>query len=305
MKMNKYSSTEAGSDKPRNLKQFIFRNLAQFLVKILRLNKSSDLSTEIVQSIHPIIEVKTPYGNLKFKGGHGRLVWRTKTYESEEPETINWLNTLSEQDTLWDVGANVGMYSIYAAVLRKCQVIAFEPEAQNYALLLENIALNGINNNCDAVSIAVGPAPSGFGYLNIRYITKGGAYNQFTKSGKINDEIAMPSTEFDNELRQVVYSLTLDEILKRKLFPEPTHLKVDVDGLEGMIFHHSEELLGIKRLRTILVELDKNNKIHMEVPNILRRNNFKIVSARSNWESRKDKTLEGVFDDTNMIFSRI
>ena len=53
---NKYSSAEVGTDKPRNLKQFIFRIIAQSFVNILRLNKPSNLSTEIVsQNFIPTI----------------------------------------------------------------------------------------------------------------------------------------------------------------------------------------------------------------------------------------------------------
>ena len=45
-----------------------------------------------------------------------------------------------------DIGANVGMYSISAALTRRRQVIAFEPEAQNYALLIRNIQANNLQN---------------------------------------------------------------------------------------------------------------------------------------------------------------
>jgi FkbM family methyltransferase len=42
------------------------------------------------------------------------------------------------------VGANVGMYTIWAAATRNARVYAFEPEAQNYATLNRNIALNNL-----------------------------------------------------------------------------------------------------------------------------------------------------------------
>jgi FkbM family methyltransferase len=49
---------------------------------------------------------------------------------------------MSERTILIDVGANVGMYSIYAAKLKKARVFAFEPESQNYSTLLKNIISN-------------------------------------------------------------------------------------------------------------------------------------------------------------------
>jgi hypothetical protein len=44
-------------------------------------------------------------------------------------------------EVLVDIGANVGMYTIWAAKTRGMRVFAFEPESQNYALLYKNIVL--------------------------------------------------------------------------------------------------------------------------------------------------------------------
>jgi FkbM family methyltransferase len=45
---------------------------------------------------------------------------------------------------LWDIGANVGLYSCYAVKARDCRVFAFEPSVFNLELLARNIFLNGI-----------------------------------------------------------------------------------------------------------------------------------------------------------------
>src|SRR2546430_8849931 len=59
--------------------------------------------------------------------------YRAETYASKEPETIAWLTEeLREGDVFFDVGANIGLYSLYAAKLRpSCRVYAFEPESHN------------------------------------------------------------------------------------------------------------------------------------------------------------------------------
>ena len=53
--------------------------------------------------------------------------WRVDTFSSKEPETLEWIDSLPEGSVLWDVGANVGLYSVYAAKKRRCRVWAFEP----------------------------------------------------------------------------------------------------------------------------------------------------------------------------------
>ena len=50
---------------------------------------------------------------------------------TKEPETLDWIDTMAEGSALVDVGANVGLYSVYAAKARKCQVYAFEPSVFN------------------------------------------------------------------------------------------------------------------------------------------------------------------------------
>lgn len=56
-------------------------------------------------------------------------------------------------DIFYDVGANIGLYSLYAAKLRPtCRVFAFEPVSHNFGNLCENLLLNRVAN--------VTPAPS-------------------------------------------------------------------------------------------------------------------------------------------------
>lgn len=55
--------------------------------------------------------------------------------------------TLNEDDVLIDVGANVGMVSIYVKKKFNCKVIAFEPVTINLKHFKENILLNGLKLN--------------------------------------------------------------------------------------------------------------------------------------------------------------
>ena len=62
-----------------------------------------------------------------------------------ERETLRWINDMKPGSTLVDVGANVGMYSIFAAT-RGVEVIAIEPEATNYSTLVTNIRANRLED---------------------------------------------------------------------------------------------------------------------------------------------------------------
>jgi FkbM family methyltransferase len=52
---------------------------------------------------------------------------------------------LSENDTVIDIGANIGMFSIYVKKKFNCNIIAFEPVLLNFEHFKKNIELNGLS----------------------------------------------------------------------------------------------------------------------------------------------------------------
>jgi FkbM family methyltransferase len=301
-----------GSDVSRSRKQLIARRISRAIVGLLRLNKPTFFNTEFVQAIQPVAAIQTEHGDLLCKCGHGRLLWRARTFHTEEPDTVRWLDTIERDDCLWDVGANVGLYSLYAAKFKRCKVYAFEPESQNFALLVENIALNQIGDLCLPVCLAISES-AGLGTLRVRYVTKGGAYNLFDAPASRSDsadpvpasiQAVSPDAAEQPAVSQMVYGLSLDELLTTYKVEPPTHLKIDVDGLEPWIIAGGQTLLEQKRLRTILIELNKKSDRDLAVPEILAKKGFQFESERCNWLSREDRTKETLLPATNMIFSR-
>ena len=61
--------------------------------------------------------------------------WRLDTLFSKEPETINWIDSFDDRENfifLLDIGANIGLYSIYAASkFKNISVVSFEPSTSN------------------------------------------------------------------------------------------------------------------------------------------------------------------------------
>ena len=72
--------------------------------------------------------------------------YRAITFSDKEPETLEWIDGFNPDSVLWDIGANVGLYSIYAAK-KGIKVMAFEPSIFNLELLGRNIHLNRVENN--------------------------------------------------------------------------------------------------------------------------------------------------------------
>ena len=56
---------------------------------------------------------------MKFYTPNELCAFRVKTFYSKEPETIDWINSFKENKIFWDIGANIGLYSCYAALKKK------------------------------------------------------------------------------------------------------------------------------------------------------------------------------------------
>lgn len=78
---------------------------------------------------------------MKIKMPNDWTRWRVETLYTKEPETISWIKNMVPGKVLWDIGANIGVYSLYAAS-RGVRVVALEPDVENFKALTENIALN-------------------------------------------------------------------------------------------------------------------------------------------------------------------
>jgi len=297
-----------GSDVARSRQQFWARKMANWIVGLSGLNRAGMMATEIVQAINPVLSIPTDHGPLLCRGGHGRLAWRARTFHTEEPETIRWLDAIRDSDVYWDVGANVGLYAIYVAKFRRARVFAFEPEAQNYALLIENIVLNGIDSEkLSAAAIAINDRP-GVGELQVRYLTKGGAYNLFCATAArgmaIPESVKAASGANSQSYRQLIFGTSIDDLVLRQGLPAPTHLKIDVDGNEPAIIAGCKEVLKSGSLRSLLVEINKASPADLAIIDILVKQGFKIVSDTSVWQSKRERSREDVMPAANVVFAR-
>ena len=127
----------------------------------------------------PIGVVRAEAGDVAFYMPSQMTAMRFNTLFTKEPETISWIGGFVPGKVLVDIGANVGMYTIWAAKHRQMDVFAFEPEAQNYAVLNRNIRLNSLDDQVLAFPAAISDKP-GFSVLNLGDLRTGGSQNPST-----------------------------------------------------------------------------------------------------------------------------
>jgi len=256
-------------------------------------SKSTAILAQISEEIAPVLTENTEFGAISFFCPGKIPEWRAKTLLTKEPETIEWINDFNTTDVFWDIGANVGVYSLYAA-LRGLFVLAFEPSPGNYYLLSRNIELNGIDEKISAYCLALNDKTK----LDSFYMANtelGGALNSF---GELRD---WQGKEFTASLKQAMVGFSIDDFIEQFKPPFPNHIKIDVDGIEDSIIKGASNSLKDHRLKSVLVELDTARKEYTgEVIGILKDSGLDL-SKKEHFPMFDDGKFKNVY---NHIFIR-
>lgn len=199
-----------------------------------------------------VMRVPVPGGEVAFYVPAALLHDRAAGMLTKEPDTIRWLDALGTGDVLWDVGANVGVFSLYAAVRARCRVLAFEPSAANFHVLGRNVQLNP-GAKVDAYCVALA-GETGLGSMNLASAAMGMAMAQFGKPGERSPYWQGPAGGTHG-----MVGFTVDEFVARFSPPFPTHMKVDVDGLEPAILRGAAATLRDPRLVSVMAEIPLND----------------------------------------------
>jgi len=174
--------------------------------------------------------------------------FRVDTVATKEPETVEWiLENFRAGDTLFDIGANVGIYAILAAALNpEGTVVAVEPMPANFARLCQNARVNGLRN-LHPYCVAVADR-TGLGTFNFASLLEGSSMHSLGSSG---------ATEQFGEtvvLRSGIGLVTLDDLAA--LAGAPNLIKIDVDGGEDDVLAGGVGVLRDPALRSVLLEFN-------------------------------------------------
>lgn len=189
--------------------------------------------------------------------GSSIIAGRVASIFAKEPTTIPYLETFDSNDVFLDIGANIGMYSIYAAVMTGCRVYCVEPEALNFAELNKNIYLNNLHDRVLAFCAAAGERME-IGKLLLGAFAVGHSHHDYNESTWRKDMQWTPEIKVDRAQRipQGTVSVPIDELVASGVVPQPNHIKIDVDGHEPMVIAGAQRTLANPALKTVLVEID-------------------------------------------------
>jgi FkbM family methyltransferase len=168
---------------------------------------------------------------------------------AKEPWTVEWIEQLIHPgDVLYDIGANVGAYSLIAAMKPGggARVVAFEPGCSTFASLCENVSINGLSECVTPLPVALSDVTD-LGFFNYTSLSAGSALHAL--------ETTKAVIEFQPVFRQPLLTFRLDDLIPQFRLPQPNHLKIDVDGAEVAVLQGASETLENPALRTVMVEV--------------------------------------------------
>lgn len=163
-------------------------------------------------------------------------------YETHELDVFDQLVT--DADVFFDVGANVGVYTVLGCARRpELRAFAFEPVVENRAILERNLALNGIAARVDVEPVAISDH-TGTATISL---AASGTHSLSAEHGGATREIQ---------------TLTLDEFYERHGVA-PDILKIDIEGHESAALDGAQHLFAQAR-PTVFMEFSPRQHPDLE-----------------------------------------
>jgi FkbM family methyltransferase len=244
-------------DKLDNFPQKLHQRLDNFPLKVLKkLRYLVDVSRlKIKKNLDIIRKVDYPsqdvYMRLASPSEYKRIFPCDK-----EPWTVKWLETcLRPGEVMFDIGANVGGYSLIAAKLTegKAKIFAFEPSFSTFSNLCYNIVLNNCQEAIVPFQIALSDQTAlvDFNYSDLE---PGSALHI------LGEPIYFTGDKLKSAYRQPILSYRIDDLITQFNLPIPNHIKLDVDGTELEVLYGARQTISDNKVRSLMVELSEDEK---------------------------------------------
>jgi FkbM family methyltransferase len=175
------------------------------------------------------------------------------------------------------VGANIGTYSIYAALKHfgKIKINSFEPSTSNLRVLSRNISINNYQNEINIVQLPLFNKNLAFSSMNESRFLEGAALHSFSVDYNYKGE------KFNINNKYNLIGTSIDFLLENKVLSSPpNYIKIDVDGAEHLILDGAKKLLSSEnKPLEILIELhkefeDQYNKIF----DIMKKYDYELIN---------------------------
>lgn len=189
------------------------------------------------------------------------LIHRPETLGQENDLVKEYVESLPEGDSFYDLGSCVGTYGILA-YSKGLKVCCFEVDKVNFDALNENFFWNfGFEDNFKAFNIGVADK-EGEIELRIGQPEIGGHHKTLALDSFCGHPHAAQHTNVTT-----VQVDSLDNLIKKHKLPPPDHIKIDIDGSEYAFLFGAKK--SLKKAKSLIIELYEESKYFKEILDIL------------------------------------
>ena len=249
---------------------FFLDNIFKFLTKRSILIWFNDFSQEKSYKSIKILDKK-----INFFVPNPTINWRVDTYFTKEPETLEWIDSFEKKENLifWDIGANVGLYSIYNSLKNPNSLtVAFEPSSSNLRVLTRNISINNLEKRIKLVPIPLTNKENIFQEMREGNFVEGGALNSFGEKFNFEGKVFKPSMKYN------LLGTTMNYFIENSILDIPDYIKIDVDGIEHLILEGGDKFLNNEKVKSLSIEINEDFKEQYDkVLNLMEKYKFKIL----------------------------
>ena len=190
---------------------------------------NTHLTTEIPGGIRYSCASQTEYRRIK----------RPKPWDAP---IADWIEGFTTSDVFYDIGANIGVFSLFAAKRhgRHVRVLSFEPAVDTFAALTRNILLNKLEAFITPLQVALFDE-TGLQPFHYQELGAGTAFHA------VGDAVDYRQRHFEPAAVQPVLAFKLDDLVESFGLPRPTRIKLDVDGIESRVLAGAARTLAVGR----------------------------------------------------------
>lgn len=169
---------------------------------------------------------------------------RVNNFAGEDKIISDVLDSISKNDIFYDIGANIGIYAMFAAdKIGSGNVVAVEPHPINVQRLHSNAKLNSFNN-ITILDYAFFDSDKIQSIREINEEAGEGKHHIHTGSGTIDVNVDRG-----------------DKVISECNLESPTVMKIDVEGTEYRVLKGMKDSIFSEKCRLIYIELHHNKMI--------------------------------------------
>jgi len=190
-----------------------------------------------------------PIGKMSIRLRQHRMYWLRPPLAGEGFMLGCMQRLLREGDVVYDIGANIGLYSRFLAQYFKAsRVYAFEPVESNRTLLAENLKIGGCSARVTIVPFAVGNEDGTSDFQVDDLTSNSGTLDAVTQGSpsQSHAQYGLPAATIP------VTVVRLDTIVHAEGFAKPDLIKLDVEGAEAMALEGARAMLSDLRPHLII-----------------------------------------------------